>query len=70
MKTRADGNGVLSQRFELTGANIRNAVFRAAARASMRPENERRVTMADLLKAADEETHCDTREKKLGFTTV
>src|SRR5712691_3154891 len=41
--------------FPLTGAQIRNAVLKAAARAVLRPEVERQVTQTDLAAAAEEE---------------
>lgn len=44
----------LSQ-FEVTGGDIKSAVFRAASRAALRPEAERRLTLEDLVGAAKEE---------------
>jgi len=42
-------------RFEMTGGNIKSAVFRAASRAALRGEDERKVWMKDLKEAAEEE---------------
>jgi len=58
--------GELARRFVLTGGEIRNAVYRAAARAALRTADRRRVTMADLLAAASEEV-TDVRTP-VGFT--
>eukprot|EP00736_Rhodelphis_marinus_P011452 Rmarinus@m.20401 len=46
----------LANVFELAGGNIKNVVFRAATRACLRKEEkERKITMADLESAAQEE---------------
>ena len=52
----------------LTGAQIRKAVLRAAARAAIRPEALRWVTHADLTAAAEEETRSSSLPKVVGFT--
>ena len=44
----------LSQ-FEMSGGDIKSAIFRAASRAALRPERERKLCMEDLLSAANEE---------------
>lgn len=44
----------LSQ-FEMSGGDIKSAVFRAASRAALRPEKDRKLGMEDLLSAANEE---------------
>ena len=54
--------------FQLTGAQIRNAVLKAATRAALRPEAERCVTQADLVAAAEEETRVSSVPKVMGFT--
>jgi SpoVK/Ycf46/Vps4 family AAA+-type ATPase len=54
--------------FPLTGAQIRNAVLKAAARAVLRPEAERQVTQTDLAAAAEEEARITSVPKVLGFT--
>lgn len=41
--------------FEVSGGDIKSAIFRAASRAALRPEAERRLTMEDLVGAAKEE---------------
>jgi SpoVK/Ycf46/Vps4 family AAA+-type ATPase len=46
---------MLADRFPLTGGSIKNAVYRAAARAALRGVDERSVTMADLVESAEEE---------------
>ncbi|ELR12203.1 AAA family ATPase [Acanthamoeba castellanii str. Neff] len=49
---------LLAHRFHFTGGNIMNAIVRAAERASLRQgdgEEPRRIGMADLLLAAEEE---------------
>ena len=40
---------------EMTGGNIKNAVFRAASRAALRMDGKRNVRMEDLEDAAEEE---------------
>ena len=42
-------------RFEMSGGNIKSAVFRAASRAALRKREERRVKMTDLEDSAEEE---------------
>jgi SpoVK/Ycf46/Vps4 family AAA+-type ATPase len=54
--------------FPLTGAQIRNAVLKAAARAALRQEAQRRVSQADLTAAAEEETRVGSTLKIRGFT--
>lgn len=41
--------------FEMSGGDIKGAIFRAASRAALRAEPERRLIMQDLLTAAEEE---------------
>ena len=41
--------------FEVCGGDIKSAIFRAASRAALRPEAERKLTMADLVTSAEEE---------------
>jgi ATP-dependent 26S proteasome regulatory subunit len=53
---------------QLTGAQISNAVLKAAARAALRPEAERRVTQGDLVAAAEEESRASGAQKVVGFT--
>jgi len=40
---------------EMSGGNVKSAVFRAASRAALRPEEDRKLTMKDLEEAAEEE---------------
>jgi SpoVK/Ycf46/Vps4 family AAA+-type ATPase len=54
--------------FPLTGAQIRNAVLKAATRAALRSEAQRCVTQADLVAAAEEETRVSSASKVMGFT--
>ena len=54
--------------FPLTGAQIRNAVLKAAARAALRPEAQRRVTQADLTASAAEEAQSSAAPRIMGFT--
>ncbi len=42
-------------RFEMSGGNIKSAVFRAASRAALRKKEDRRVKMTDLEDSAEEE---------------
>ncbi len=42
-------------RFEMSGGNIKSAVFRAASRAALRKIDDRLVKMADLEESAEEE---------------
>ena len=44
----------LSQ-FEMSGGDIKSAIFRAASRAALRPEKQRKLMMDDLMCAAEEE---------------
>ena len=39
----------------MTGGHIKSAIFRAAARAALRQQDERKLTMADLEQACEEE---------------
>lgn len=41
--------------FEMSGGDIKSAIFRAASRAALRPEKLRRLMMDDLVGAAKEE---------------
>jgi len=54
--------------FPLTGAQIRNAVLKAASRAALRQEAERRVTQGDLTAAVEEEARAGGGQKIVGFT--
>lgn len=54
--------------FPLTGAQSRNAVLKAAARAALRPEAQPRVTHADLVAAAEEEARTSGAPRIMGFT--
>ena len=54
--------------YPLTGAQIRNAVLKAAARAALRPEVAQRVTQDDLATAAEEEGRAQGTQKIVGFT--
>jgi len=55
----------LGQRFELSGGHIKSAVFGAAVEASLRADPEqRRITMASLLDAAQAEVDKDTEGSK------
>lgn len=56
----------LASQYEFTGGNIKNCIFKAAARAALRPEQERRIEMADLIIAAGEEYGVQG-EKRIGF---
>ncbi|OGG56954.1 MAG: hypothetical protein A3F84_15585 [Candidatus Handelsmanbacteria bacterium RIFCSPLOWO2_12_FULL_64_10] len=56
----------LAEGFEFTGGNIKNVIFKAAARAALRPEDVRRITMQDLLVAAQEERG-DRTARRIGF---
>ena len=42
-------------RYEMSGGNIKNTIFRAASRAALRPEKDRKLKMEDLDEAAEEE---------------
>lgn len=42
-------------RHAMTGGNIKSSVFRAASRAALRSDDQRKVTMEDLEDAAEEE---------------
>ena len=52
----------------LTGAQIRNAILKAAAWAALRPEVSQRVTQDDLATAAEEEGRAQGAQKIVGFT--
>ena len=39
----------------MSGGNIKSAIFRAASRAALRPEKDRKLKMEDLDEAAEEE---------------
>jgi SpoVK/Ycf46/Vps4 family AAA+-type ATPase len=58
----------LAARFELTGGHIKTAVFKAAARAALRPEDSRHIAMRDLVEAAEEEA-AQGKPGALGFRT-
>jgi ATP-dependent 26S proteasome regulatory subunit len=45
----------LGQRFDFSNEVISNAVFRAAASAALRPQDERIINMKDLMSAAEVE---------------
>ena len=49
---------------EMTGGSIKNSIFRAAAKAALRPAPERMVTTDDLMKAATDEL--DKANRNLG----
>ncbi|XP_064405407.1 uncharacterized protein LOC135350521 [Halichondria panicea] len=51
--------------FEMAGGNMKGAVFRAAARAALRDEEDRRITLQDLMEAAQEEVGKAT--PRMGF---
>lgn len=53
--------------FPLTGAQIRNAVLKAAARTALGREAQRRVTQADLVAASEEETRTSNVPRIMGF---
>ena len=57
----------LADKFELTGAGIRNAIQRAATRVASRPEGDRVVLMEDLRTAARDEEAWDKGAKQIGF---
>ena len=42
-------------RYEMSGGNIKSAIFRAASRAALRPDKDRQLTMQDLDEATEEE---------------
>ena len=42
-------------RHEMSGGNIKSAIFRAASRAALRPEEDRKLKMEDLDESAEEE---------------
>ena len=50
--------------FEMTGGSIKNSIFRAAAKAALRPVPDRMLTMEDLMKAATDEL--DKTNRNLG----
>ena len=54
--------------FPLTGAQIRNAVLKAAARAAGRHTVQRQVTQRDLETDAEEEARLISTSKVVGFT--
>lgn len=58
----------LADEFVLTGAQVRNAIVKAASRAALRLEPERRVTRADLHAAAAEELRSNGSHKTVGFS--
>jgi len=60
----------LASRYELTGGQIRSAVLRAATRAVLRPLADRRLMMADLTKACDEEMEKGGAGGSLGATSM
>jgi SpoVK/Ycf46/Vps4 family AAA+-type ATPase len=57
----------LAEEFELTGAQIRNAVVRAAATAALRPEGQQLVSQADLAAAAAAEARARGGHRVVGF---
>lgn len=58
----------LAQRFELTGAGIRNVIQRAAAHVASRSEGNRVVKMDDFIAAACDEVAWDGKSKRIGFS--
>jgi len=56
----------LAARYTISGGHIKNAVFKAAAKAALRSEQERKVTMQDLMEAAESEVE-GSKSKKIGF---
>ncbi len=48
-------------RHDMTGGNIKSSVFRAASRAALRSEDQRKVFMEDLEDAAEEEIGKSTK---------
>ena len=42
-------------RHEMSGGNIKSAIFRAASRAALRPEKDRKLKMEDLEESSEEE---------------
>jgi SpoVK/Ycf46/Vps4 family AAA+-type ATPase len=54
----------------LTGAQIRNAVVRAASRAALRTGPDRRVDQSDLMAAADEELRSAGTGRGVGFESA
>jgi SpoVK/Ycf46/Vps4 family AAA+-type ATPase len=60
----------LANEFALTGAQIRNACFKAAARAALRQQSQRTVTQKDLLNSARKELGQDPNTtRNIGFAT-
>ena len=57
----------LARDVPLTGGQIRNAVIKAAARATLRPAGERRVTHDDLRAAAEGEAGAGNNNRVVGF---
>jgi len=58
----------LASDFALSGAEIRNVIHRAAARAAIRPNGERKVTMADLTDLSSTELGSNGTAKAIGFS--
>jgi SpoVK/Ycf46/Vps4 family AAA+-type ATPase len=59
---------MLADRFPLAGGHIKNAIFKAAARAAMRCNGEQVLRAEDLAQAAEEELR-EQRERPIGFRT-
>lgn len=57
---------LLAERYLFTGGQIRNTIFRASAKATLKKDDERVVTMEDLERAAEEEKRY-YNEKRIGF---
>jgi SpoVK/Ycf46/Vps4 family AAA+-type ATPase len=57
----------LARAFQITGAQIRDAVFKAATRAILRAGDDKRLTQDDLLQAAGEERASDEQGPTPGF---
>ena len=43
--------------FEMSGGDIKSAIFRAASRAALREEESRKLMLEDLVSAAEEEVN-------------
>jgi len=55
----------LASRFKFSGGNIKNCVFKAAATAALRFDVDRKITMQDLQKAAEDEEKAQGIDSKL-----
>lgn len=62
------GLEALAEEFTLTGAQIRNAVIKAASRAALRDSETRRVTHNDLRVSANEEAQATPQPRAMGFS--